>query len=156
MEYMLCDLCWVYNLEDRNLSVFIKNSAGNKVKNIGTGVVYELYKNSYEGYILDFNKILNTSGHISYNFEQLYGLVGTDGFETLKNEAKQVEKELKKIRRDYDNYYYPHELPEIDKYQYINEYDLMRATKKAQEILRCNKDVQARERSNKNQSALNF
>lgn len=160
MEYMLSDLHWVYNLENGHLSVFVKNSSGTRVKDIASGSVYDipLYNNGY-GHSerrLDFNKILNTSGHIKYSFQQLYGIVGVNAFRTLKNEQKQVDRDMKKINRDYNNHYYSFELPDINENQYIEESDLIVATKSAESILRQNKDVQRLERDCKNKNALDF
>lgn len=158
-EYMLSDLIWVYNLETSHLSAFVKNSSSTRVKDIGSGTIYDIPKRHGDygsEYRLDFRKILNTSDCIEYKFEQIYGLVGINAFLTLKGQQKQVDKEMKRIIRDTNNDYYAHELPGVNANQYISESDLLSATRRAETILRENKDVQRRERDCKNKTNLDF
>ena len=96
-NFMLSDFIWVYDLQRRKLSVFVKNSTGLRIKNLMTGEICDMPK--YRGdygmeYRLDFKKILNTSDYIQYGFREIYGMVGTRAFTTLAQEAKQVEIEL--------------------------------------------------------------
>ena len=158
-EYMLCDLHWVYDLQRKKLSVFAKNSSGTRVKNICTGEVFDIpkYRGDYGSeYRLDFEKILDSKGCIKFGFKELYAMVGTDAFLTLKNEAKQVEKELNRMRKDYKNDYYSFELPEIDIYQYMSASDIVSATRRAEPILQRDESIKRRERECANKSSYEF
>lgn len=159
-RFMLCDLCWVYDLQRRKLSVFVKNLEGNRLKNLMTGEVCDIPK--YHGdygmeFRMDYKKILNTKDYIQYDFNKIYGIAGIKAFTTLKNDAKQVEKELKKYYKDDDHCdYSPYDYPEIDIYQYMAEKDIVSATKLAEPILQQTEEVKRREVYCKNSSSLEF
>ena len=159
-RFMLCDLCWVYDLQRRKLSVFVKNSEGNRLKNLMTGEVCDIPKLGSDygvAFRIDYKKILNTKDYIQYDFNKIYGIAGTRAFVSLKGEAKQVEKALKKYYKD-DNHcdYSPYDYPEIDVYQYMSTSDIVAATKLAEPILQQTEEVKKREEHFKNSSYLEF
>lgn len=159
-QYKLYDLYWIYDLERRKLSVFVKNSSNTRVKNIMTGSICDIpmYHGDYGmERSLDFNKILNTKDYIQYRFKEIYAIVGTKAFSTLTKEEKQVRKEIK--RQEKSPYYYdysPYDMPEINDCQYMLDSDIVDATLRAEPILQQNSDVKRREQQCKNSSSLEF
>ena len=156
--FTLNSLYWVYDLGRRNLSVFVKNSSGTRVKNLMTGAVTDIpkYHGDYGTELrLDFEKILNTSGCIVYDFKQIYGIAGTEAFVTLKKEQKDVDAQTRKMEKSgYD--YYPQDWPQVDTSQFMSQDDIVAATKKAEPILQKTEEVKRREQENKNKNCYEF
>ena len=160
-RYMLCDLIWVYDFERRNLSVFVKNSENTRVKNIMDGSIYEIptYRGEY-GMVerrLDFKKILNTKDYQQLKFKELYMCVGIKAFTTLSKEAKQVEKEINRQRKDIHYCdYSEYDSPEINVYQYMSDDDIIAATQKAETILQKDPAIKRREENCKYGNSYEF
>lgn len=146
-KYMLCSLIWVYDLERRRLSAFVKNTDNTRVKNLMTGEILDIPKCRGDygmEYRLDFNQLLHTSGHIQYGFREIYGMAGTRAFSTLAKEAKQVEKDTKRYEKNGWNDS-PYDMPEIDIYQYMSDTDIVSATRRAEPFVQQSPEVKRRE-----------
>ena len=160
-RFRLNDLIWIYNLERRNLSVFVKNSDGTRAKNIMDGTIYDIptYRGEYGSVErrLDFEKILGTKNYTVYFFKDLIGRVGTKAFTTLAKEARRVEKEQDRLRKD-TNYceYSEYDYPEIDASQYMLDSDIIAATRKAEAILQKDPSIKKREEECKYNDSYQF
>lgn len=155
---MLSSLQWVYDLERRQLSVFVKNTDGTRVKNITTGVIYDI-PTCYSDYgcvrRLDYNQVLHTSGHMLFDFRQIFGMAGTKAFLALAKEAKQVEKDTKRYEKLGWNDS-PYDMPEIDVYQYMSDSDIVSATKRAEPFVQQSPEVKRREEQILNSNSQRF
>ena len=131
-----------------------------RVKNIMTGEIFDIPKHHGDygmEYTMDFNIILNTSGYLQYDFDRIFAIAGTSAFPTLKNEAKRVAKEQKRIEKD-PHYcdYSPYDMPEINQFQYMSADDIKMATRRAEPILQQTEEVKRREQQNQNRSSYEF